>query len=130
MSFYSVNFSGGTWSNDSGESPYYCGVYSSLDQAQHFTRLAMIDELVSCDCDCDPDNGHELNLQDMKFPELEAYYEDRMDCAYEIDTITCTTPDFQYKVEDPVKSYRNYYRADKAYIAFWKNRNIPEWWSL
>jgi hypothetical protein len=39
----------------------------------------MIDELVSCDCDCDPDNGHELNLQDMKFPELEAYYEDRMD---------------------------------------------------
>ena len=36
----------------------------------------------------------------------------------------------QYKVDDPVESYRNYYRNDKAYIANWKNRNIPEWWHI
>jgi len=34
----------------------------------------------------------------------------------------------QYKIADPIESYRNYYRADKAYIAKWKNRNPPEWW--
>ena len=36
----------------------------------------------------------------------------------------------QYKVDDVVESYRNYYRNDKAYIANWKNRNIPEWWNI
>lgn len=35
----------------------------------------------------------------------------------------------QYKVEDAVESYRNYYRADKAYIAKWTKRPIPEWWN-
>lgn len=34
-----------------------------------------------------------------------------------------------YKVADPVESYRNYYRGDKAYIAKWTKRDQPEWWS-
>jgi Pyrimidine dimer DNA glycosylase len=33
-----------------------------------------------------------------------------------------------YKVVDPVESYRNYYRGDKAYIARWTKRSTPEWW--
>jgi len=36
----------------------------------------------------------------------------------------------QYKVDDAVQSYRNYYKADKAYIAKWTKRSIPEWWGL
>lgn len=36
----------------------------------------------------------------------------------------------EYKVADPVQSYRNYYRGDKAYIAKWTNRNTPDWWAL
>ena len=34
----------------------------------------------------------------------------------------------QYKVNDVVESYRNYYRGDKAYIAKWTKRDKPEWW--
>jgi hypothetical protein len=34
----------------------------------------------------------------------------------------------QYKVADTVESYRNYYRGDKAYIAKWTKRSVPEWW--
>lgn len=34
----------------------------------------------------------------------------------------------QYKVSDPVESYRNYYRGDKAYIAKWSKREQPKWW--
>jgi len=34
----------------------------------------------------------------------------------------------QYKVDDAVESYRNYYRGDKAYIAKWSKRNQPSWW--
>jgi hypothetical protein len=34
----------------------------------------------------------------------------------------------QYKVDDPVESYRNYYRGDKAYIAKWSKRSQPSWW--
>jgi len=35
-----------------------------------------------------------------------------------------------YKVDDPVQSYRNYYKGDKAYIAQWTKRPIPDWWLL
>ena len=35
-----------------------------------------------------------------------------------------------YKVIDPIQSYRNYYRGDKAYIAKWSKRNIPDWWQI
>lgn len=35
----------------------------------------------------------------------------------------------QYKVEDPVESYRNYYRGDKSYIAKWTKRSVPQWWN-
>ena len=34
----------------------------------------------------------------------------------------------QYKVEDPVQSYRNYYIGEKAYIAKWSKRSQPDWW--
>ncbi len=44
------------------------------------------------------------------------------------DPFVLCMPD-QYKVEDPVESYRNYYRAEKAYIAKWTNRIIPSWWT-
>lgn len=35
----------------------------------------------------------------------------------------------QYKVNDPIESYRNYYRGDKAYIAKWTKRSQPDWWN-
>lgn len=34
----------------------------------------------------------------------------------------------QYKASDPVQSYRNYYKGDKAYIAKWTKRDVPNWW--
>ena len=34
-----------------------------------------------------------------------------------------------YKVDDPIESYRNYYRGDKAYIAKWTKRDVPDWWN-
>ena len=33
----------------------------------------------------------------------------------------------QYKVDDYVQSYRNYYIGDKKRFATWKNRDIPSW---
>jgi hypothetical protein len=33
----------------------------------------------------------------------------------------------EYKVEDVVESYRNYYRGAKRDFATWKMRNVPEW---
>jgi hypothetical protein len=33
----------------------------------------------------------------------------------------------QYKVEDSVESYRNYYRGAKQHLYSWKKRNCPEW---
>lgn len=32
------------------------------------------------------------------------------------------------KVEDPVESYRKYYRKEKGHLAQWKGRQIPDWW--
>jgi hypothetical protein len=34
----------------------------------------------------------------------------------------------EHKISDAVESYRNYYRKDKAYIAKWTGRDIPNWW--
>ena len=34
----------------------------------------------------------------------------------------------QYKCDDPVMSYRNYYLGEKAGIATWKGRSAPDWW--
>lgn len=34
----------------------------------------------------------------------------------------------EYKVEDVVQSYRNYYRGAKKDIAVWTKRNQPDWW--
>lgn len=45
----------------------------------------------------------------------------------EHDPFVLCMPD-QYKVSNPVESYRNYYRGDKAYIAKWTKRSIPNWW--
>lgn len=33
-----------------------------------------------------------------------------------------------YKNEDPISAYRNYYCSDKAHIATWTGRNRPYWW--
>jgi hypothetical protein len=33
-----------------------------------------------------------------------------------------------YHTNDPIRSYRIYYRQDKAYIAKWTNRVVPDWW--
>ena len=36
----------------------------------------------------------------------------------------------QYKTDDPVSSYRNYYLGDKARFAKWeKGRAVPSWWN-
>ena len=48
-----------------------------------------------------------------------------------INDIGFTTPPMampdEYKVDDVIESYRNYYRGAKADFAKWKNREIPEW---
>ena len=36
----------------------------------------------------------------------------------------------QYKVNDVVESYRNYYIGEKQHIASWKHREIPEWFEF
>jgi hypothetical protein len=33
-----------------------------------------------------------------------------------------------YHHPNPIHAYRTYYRQDKAYIAKWTKRNLPEWW--
>jgi hypothetical protein len=35
----------------------------------------------------------------------------------------------QYKTDDVVESYRNYYKGEKAYFAKWKNGS-PSWWNV
>jgi len=40
---------------------------------------------------------------------------------------TLCMPD-QYKVDNPIQSYRNYYIGEKAYIAKWSKRKAPDWW--
>lgn len=44
-----------------------------------------------------------------------------------ITEIPLAMPD-EYKLSDPVDSYRQFYKGKKRHIAFWKNRPIPEWW--
>ena len=44
-------------------------------------------------------------------------------------TFAQAMPD-QYRHDDPVTAYRNYYRGDKARIATWTNRPEPEWFQL
>jgi len=36
----------------------------------------------------------------------------------------------QYKSQDAVEAYRNYYLGEKAGFAKWTNREIPEWFTL
>jgi len=36
----------------------------------------------------------------------------------------------QYRQVDSVSAYRNYYMIDKAHLASWKNRNIPDWFNV
>ena len=33
----------------------------------------------------------------------------------------------EYKVNDVIESYRNYYRGAKKSFAVWKHKNLPEW---
>jgi hypothetical protein len=35
----------------------------------------------------------------------------------------------EYKVDDVVQSYRNYYLGDKKYFSKWKKREVPYWFS-
>lgn len=34
----------------------------------------------------------------------------------------------EFKVEDPIQSYRNYYMSGKRHLASWKKRGQPDWW--
>ena len=35
----------------------------------------------------------------------------------------------EYKIDDVVQSYRNFYLGAKTHIADWKNRPKPYWWT-
>lgn len=35
----------------------------------------------------------------------------------------------EYKHDDPVVAYRNYYIGAKRHLAKWTKRNVPDWWS-
>jgi hypothetical protein len=50
-------------------------------------------------------------------------------CDKEFTTPPKAMPD-EYKVDDVIESYRNYYIGAKKYFAKWKNRGIPEWFSI
>ena len=45
----------------------------------------------------------------------------------ELSTIPLAMPDI-YKTDDPVKSYRSYYKS--KYFAQWTNRPVPKWFSF
>jgi hypothetical protein len=81
--YYAVNFSGGQWSNDSGESAYYCGVYSSLKLAKQFLQKEMIRELMDSDGQFN-DEGEEIDLSKLSFKKLKEHYDDIMEASYEI----------------------------------------------
>jgi hypothetical protein len=36
----------------------------------------------------------------------------------------------EYKVADPIQSYRNYYIGSKQHIAKWTKRDVPYWYNL
>jgi len=36
----------------------------------------------------------------------------------------------EYKCDDSVTAYRNYYMGDKAYFAKWSKRDKPKWWNV
>lgn len=80
MKYYAVNFSGGDWSNDSSEAPYYCGVYSSLDKAKNFTIKAMKEEFSNCDCL--NEDGDEIDCSNFSYKEMVKLYGSNMDCDY------------------------------------------------
>ena len=42
-------------------------------------------------------------------------------------TFALAMPD-EYKTDDPIQSYRAYYKGAKSELAAWKNRGVPEWW--
>ena len=33
----------------------------------------------------------------------------------------------QYRCDDAIKAYRDYYNGDKRHLFNWKNRTVPEW---
>jgi hypothetical protein len=36
----------------------------------------------------------------------------------------------EFKRRCPIESYRNYYKGDKAHLADWGKRNVPEWFVM
>ena len=34
----------------------------------------------------------------------------------------------EYKNDNPIKAYRDYYMGDKRHLASWKVRGVPTWW--
>lgn len=105
---YAVNFSGGTWSNDSGESPYYCGAYSSMEKAEEYTRRAMIEELL-CACgaeEYEDDNGETIDLKTIPFEELQNIYAE-MDCSYLIKESEAGPAEIVYALDYRPNGYRH-----------------------
>lgn len=43
--------------------------------------------------------------------------------------IRLAMPDY-CKIGSAVESYREYYKKEKQHIAFWKKRNVPDWWNV
>lgn len=56
---------------------------------------------------------------------LEGYIDPRLTSIGMTD-FALAMPD-EYKVDDVVESYRNYYNGDKRHLFNWKNRDIPYW---
>lgn len=67
-----------------------------------------------------PDKRHKSAIicQSLKCPKLP---------ARGITTRPQCMPD-QYKDQNPVTAYRNFYKGEKYSIATWKDGNIPYWW--
>lgn len=47
----------------------------------------------------------------------------------ELESFVLTMPE-QYKTDNPIESYREFYRREKKGFAKWKHSSAPEWWVI
>ena len=69
------------------------------------------------------------HLSDTKLRELLYFVPRNIKKTASFDQPPQCMPD-EYKCDDSVTAYRNYYMGDKAYFAKWSKRDKPNWWNV
>jgi hypothetical protein len=67
------------------------------------------------------------HLCDTKMREVLSYIPDNIP-DIPMTAFALAMPD-ECKTDDPVESYRNYYRSHKRHLCEWKNRSVPDWYN-